>query len=283
MRPTTCSFPILNTPLPPSHARRDLDRLATPVFSAKAHDTIVNCIDGCGGLGIGGGSPEIATGSRDGCVRVWDPRQATPVAALEPAAGHAARDCWAVAFGNSFNDEERCVSVGYDNGDIKLLDLRTNRLRWEVNIGDGVVALEFDRKDIAMNKLVATTLESRFLVHDMRTQHPEDGFAALSHKAHASTVWLARHLPQNRELFATGAGDGTVNVYRYHYPAQRAITDENGVARGVAGSVEQLNSKKLAELPVVSWDWSADKLGLFVMSSVDQSVKVGMVTKLNKY
>lgn len=87
-----------------------------------------------------------------------------------------------MAFGNSFNDEERCVAVGYDNGDIKLLDLRTNKLRWEVNVGDGIVALEFDRKDIQMNKLVATTLESRFLVHDMRTQHPQDGFAALSQK-----------------------------------------------------------------------------------------------------
>ncbi len=30
-----------------------------------------------------------------------------------------------------------------------------------------------------------------------RTQHPTEGFACLSHKAHAgSTVWLARHTPQ---------------------------------------------------------------------------------------
>ena len=32
----------------------------------KAHDQIVNCLDAVGGLGIGGGAPEIVTGSRDG-------------------------------------------------------------------------------------------------------------------------------------------------------------------------------------------------------------------------
>jgi hypothetical protein len=39
------------------------------------------------------------------------------------------RDCWSVAFGNSFNDEERCVLAGYDNGDVKLFDLRMNQVR----------------------------------------------------------------------------------------------------------------------------------------------------------
>ena len=33
-----------------------------------------------------------------------------------------------------------------------------------------------------MNKLVATTLESKFHVFDVRTQHPTTGFATLSEK-----------------------------------------------------------------------------------------------------
>ena len=45
-----------------------------------------------------------------------------------------------------------------------------------------VCCLEFDRKDISMNKLVATTLESKFHVWDMRTQHPTKGFATVSEK-----------------------------------------------------------------------------------------------------
>lgn len=102
-----------------------------------AHASMVNAIDGCGGLNIGGGAPEIVTGGRDGAVRLWDPRLPTPVIALEPAEGQVARECWSVAFGNSFSDDERCVVAGYDNGDVKLFDLRTQTMRWETNVGNG--------------------------------------------------------------------------------------------------------------------------------------------------
>ena len=34
-----------------------------------------------------------------------------------------------LAFGNSFNDQERCLAAGYDNGDVKLFDLRTMQVR----------------------------------------------------------------------------------------------------------------------------------------------------------
>ena len=45
-----------------------------------------------------------------------------------------------------------------------------------------VCCVEFDRKDINMNKLVATSLEGKFQVFDMRTQHPTKGFASVSEK-----------------------------------------------------------------------------------------------------
>jgi len=46
--------------------KRDLDHTELPVYSVQAHDQIINCIDGAGGIGINCGAPEIATGSRDG-------------------------------------------------------------------------------------------------------------------------------------------------------------------------------------------------------------------------
>ena len=51
---------------------RDLDKLELPVYSAKSHESIINAIDGVGGLGIGGGAPEIVTGSRDGMLLLID-------------------------------------------------------------------------------------------------------------------------------------------------------------------------------------------------------------------
>jgi hypothetical protein len=83
--------------------------------------------------------------------------------------------------------ESRCDDV-FDV--VVRYDLRTNLVRWETNVRNGVCSIEFDRKDIEMNKLVRcgrcrhspcaanvtprplqvlTTLESQFRVFDMRT------------------------------------------------------------------------------------------------------------------
>lgn len=40
---------------------------------------------------------------------------------------------------------------------------------------NGVCGLQFDRPDIAINKLIVTTLESKFRLYDMRTHHPTFG------------------------------------------------------------------------------------------------------------
>lgn len=259
--------------------------LETPeiaIYSVKAHKEIVNCIDGVGGLGIGEGAPEIVTGSRDGTVKVWDPRQKdSPVANMEPTEGETKRDCWTVAFGHAFNDQERCVCAGYDNGDIKLFDLRNMSLRWETNIKNGVCCVEFDRKDINMNKLVATSLEGKFHVFDMRTQHPTKGFASVSEKAHKSTVWQVKHLPQNRDIFMTTGGAGNLHLWKYEYPAQRSKKDSDDADVGVAGTVNLLQNVTLSTQPFASLDWSPDKQGLCVCSCFDQCVRVLIVTKLN--
>lgn len=189
---------------------------------------------------------------------------------------------WNVSWfpGNAYNQEERVVCAGYDNGDIKLFDLRNMSLRWETNIKNGVCSLEFDRKDISMNKLVATSLEGKFHVFDMRTQHPTKGFASVTEKAHKSTVWQVRHLPQNREIFLTTGGAGSLHLWKYEYPTQRSKKDSEGLEMGVAGSVSLLQNVTVSTQPISSLDWSPDKRGLCVCSSFDQMVRVLIVTKL---
>ncbi|XP_076306256.1 dynein axonemal assembly factor 10 [Tachypleus tridentatus] len=261
----------------------DPENLKVPIYSVQAHEQIINAIDGVGGLGIGVGAPEIVTGSRDGLVKVWDPRQKdVPVATMEPEEGQK-RDCWTVAFGNTYNVEERCVCAGYDNGDVKLFNLRTMSLQWETNIKNGVCCVEFDRKDILMNKLVVTSLESKFLVYDMRTQHPKKGFASLTEKAHKkATIWLARHLPQNRDVFMTTGGSGSLNLWKYNYPGKRSEKVEDGHSEGVMGTVTMLQNVTVSEQPLSGFDWSPDKEGLCACTSLDQTLRILIVTKLNR-
>jgi hypothetical protein len=50
------------------------------------------------------------------------------------------------------------------------------------------------------------------------------GFSSLSEKVTTgATVWGITHLPQNREISMLGAGDGTLYLYKYHYPDQRKV------------------------------------------------------------
>jgi WD40 repeat protein len=75
-------------------------------------------------------------------VKVWDVRQKdAPVAKITPKSDEKTRECWSVAFGNSFNNDERYLSAGYDNGDIKLFDLRNMSLVWDTNLKNGVCVI----------------------------------------------------------------------------------------------------------------------------------------------
>jgi WD40 repeat protein len=168
----------------------------------------------------------------------------------------------------------------YDNGDLKLFCLRTNRLLWETNVSNGVVGLQFDRKDIAMNKLLVTTLEAKFRVYDMRTFHPTNGYSHLTHSAHSSTVWQAKHLPSDREVWMTTGGNGSMQLYRYEYPAQRSRKGEDG-EEGMMGEVKVIGKGKWGEQPIVSVEWHSEKNGLLCTASLDQQIRVGIVTKLN--
>lgn len=67
-------------------------------------------------------------------------------------------------------------------------DLINMSLQWETNIKSEACSLEFDRKDLTMKKLAATSLEGKFHVFDVRTQHPTKGLASVSR-------WLINLLP----------------------------------------------------------------------------------------
>ena len=288
----TCSFNYNNSQTVPSLILGDItgrlfvfDLESQKIgMEIQAHKSMINALDTAGGL-HSQGPIEILTGGRDGAVKLWDLRQKDPVLVLEPREKtETPPDCWSVALGNCHSKEDRVIAAGYDNGDVKLFDLRKNQLIWDHNLKNGVCGLQFDRKDIQMNKLGVTTLEGKCHIFDLRTQHPVHGFSGLVQASSGNaTIWGLRHLPQNRDVFATLNGDGFLKLYRYRYPVQRCVEDADGHIKGVIGSVEMLNDKAIAQQPIVGYDWNADKIGLGVSCALDQTLKIIIVTKLNLY
>ncbi|VWU52378.1 WD repeat-containing protein 92, putative, partial [Hepatocystis sp. ex Piliocolobus tephrosceles] len=72
------------------------------------------------------------------------------------------------------------------------------------------------------------------------------------------------------------------NIYKYIYPEKDYVFDESkGCKRGIIGELDKLNCLNVSTQPIISFDWHKDKLGLCVFASLDQTIKVYIITKLN--
>lgn len=80
----------------------------------------------------------------------------------------------------------------------------------------------------------------------------------------------------------SGAFLALTSGYCSSYPPQRTKKGKDDVLEGVAGTLGLLQTASVSEQPVNAFDWSPDKMGLCAFTSYDQTVRVGIVTKLNK-
>lgn len=145
---------------------------------------------------------------------------------------NSSRDCWSVAFGDSYNKDERCVCAGFDNGDIRVFDLRTLQIRWESNVRNGVCGLETNNKYKPLEKLIASTTFGGLNVFNFDGNSNDSTTVSCVSKMDADelmsiqrnytdnnyknvtpTIWCVRHLPQNQNIFATCGGSGNLRLW----------------------------------------------------------------------
>lgn len=276
----------------------DIEKLSLPIFSVKAHEGMINCVDGVGGKDpMKYGAPEIATGASDGIVKLWDTRRQTPVLRFAPTEDSALDvgqsdtgyvrvypECWCVAFGGSYDRNERWLAMGYDNGDLKLLDLRKMEVIYEHHFLNGIVGLEFDRQDIKPNKLVVSTLQGHLYIIDLKTYHPKEQYAILDYKPFGTdstaTLWQVRHSPSSRDVFVT-CGGGRLALCKYNYPPDRSRKLEDGTEVGIVGTATTVCDIPMNTQTINTVCWNRDKFGLLGWGGTDQTINIGFVTNIS--
>jgi len=227
---------------------RDPERLELPIISAKAHNSIINAIDGYGPLNVESKSSEIITGSRDGRIKLWDLRtELSPITVVSP--DQQAADIWSLAFANC-GATERIFAAGYDNGDLKIFDQRSNSYIWGNNLGSGICSIEFSSMG-SDSYVLAGSLNGYHIVNLQTGQ--------VTNQKLDSTVWKIRHIPHQEDLYMTANGSGYLSLYRQDKPSS------------------PIGESKQTEHPIISFDWNEEKSGLYAAVSFDQQVRVGMV------
>ena len=225
----------------------DLERGLSNFEIKKAHKGIIHSIDS---LEI---NNEIITGGKDGLVKIWDLRSDKSCLMLEPKdIKKNFPECWAVRFRDY--GEGKNIGIGYDNGDIKIFDLRMDKLLFGENLKNGICYIEFDKRNIPTNKMAVTTLGSKLYLYDLANIN--NNMNKIYEEVN-TTIWGAKFLPNKKDMLVSLGGDGNLNLYKY---------EEN--------ELKNINSNNICNAPIIGFDWHLMKNGLACLVSLDNTVRI---------
>ncbi|KAF9295576.1 hypothetical protein BGZ74_010750 [Mortierella antarctica] len=248
----------------------DLNRTEVPLSLLEAHTDIVTCIDGAGAGSLASlqlPRQEFVTGCRDGVVKLWDTRQKDQaVSVMAPKKGYG-HEVWSVSMNTqSSSSDDLLVAAGYDNGDIRVLDLAAGKLLFETNVKHGVCSVEFDRRRGTSKRLIATTMEGTLHSFDLGGSISESNATVEEtitvQTGDESTLWQARHVPQRQDIFAVTDGGGNIHLYE----------------QGDAGSlIKSRGVHQFAKEAILSLEFNDDLEGLFVTCDLSNTLRIGIL------
>ena len=130
------------------------------------------------------------------------------------------------------------------------------------NLKKGVCNIEFDKKNIPINKMIVTTLDSKFYLYDFTNyfQNQKKLYDEVN-----TTIWGAKFLPQKRDMFVSLGGDGNLNLYKY---------DKKDFLNNSNDKLNMLSSNYICSRPIIGFDWHLIKNGLACLVSLDNSIKI---------
>ncbi|KAF9900656.1 WD repeat-containing protein 92 [Lobosporangium transversale] len=250
----------------------DLSRTEVPLNTFKAHEDVINCMDGTGSQT---GRPEYVTGCRDGSVKLWDMRQnhketkeVLPISNMSRTKGQKEADAWSVALGaTGMDSDDLLIAIGYDNGDVRMVDIRMYRPIFERNIGHGVCSVEFDKRQGKPSILTATTLDGTLHTFTLaveqttETADVKDNVIQVQ-SGEDSTLWQVRHIPQRPDILTVTDGGGKIHMYKHGEKATKATS---------------LGSQKMSTQGILSLEFNENLEGMFVGSDLDNNLQVGMI------
>ena len=140
--------------------------------------------------------------------------------------------------------------------------------------------LLFDSSTDEIKKLSATCLLGYVHLWDLKSPQNMAKAPEITEKIDKSsqTIWGGRYLYQNRNVFVTFDGSGSVKILKYKYKGDSNKVQGDQTIR--TGGVEKLQECQISEQPISAFDWSPDKLGLAVSTSFDQKIRVLAFTNM---
>ena len=190
------------------------------------------------------------SGGRDGEVKLWDRRTLEkPVLRMSPGETETKRDCWSVSHSGP---DSKLVAAGFDNGDIKVFDVRATKLLWETSLSRGVSNLKL--VEGSTPGLVAGTVQGKLLKWNLSS-----GDSTQSTQLDKSTVWSTEMIKEGTLVSCMGSGAICVTEY-----------NKDGL--------ECVNTHQVSEPPLTGLATSSDKPGLFATSSFDKSIRIYFYT-----
>ena len=177
---------------------------------------------------------------------------------MVPEPGQARKQCWTVCQSQqtSDNSQQHFVAAGFDNGDIKVFDVRNSKIAWETSLSRGIsklTVINMNNDNPSDIKLLAGTVQGR--LYSWSLIKPEETPQQL--QLDKSTIWEAQKLSNNKNLVVTALGSGAMTLVD--------LDKEN---------INTIVSHQVSEPSLNGLSVSKDKPGLVATSSFDQTIRL---------